>query len=298
VTLAVNGGSVPLKVEQGYVSIKRTWKGGDVIDLHLPMPVRRVKANDLVAADKGRIALQRGPMVYAAEWPDNPGGRVRNLMLPPTAQMETEFRTDMLNGVEIVKSRAVALGYDVHGKVSRADQDFVAIPYYAWANRGRGQMIVWIPENEADAKPAPYPTPASTAKVTSSPGHRGMSLRAIQDGEEPQSSSESGSSFDWWPTKGSTEWVEYAFPKPTSISECDVYWFDDTGRGEVRVPAAWRVLYKDGAEWKPVELFSAFGVAKDQYNKVAFRSVTTTGLRLEISAQPNFSIGIQEWKAR
>jgi DUF1680 family protein len=74
VTLRVNGQAVPVTVDKGYARIVRPWKAGDVVELSLPMPVRRVTANSLVEADQGRVALQRGPLVFAAEWPDNPGG--------------------------------------------------------------------------------------------------------------------------------------------------------------------------------------------------------------------------------
>ena len=120
----------------------------------------------------------------------------------------------------------------------------------------------------------------------------------INDGEEPPSSNDPASYFDWWPRKGTTEWVEYAFAKPATVSEVDIYWFDDTGRGEVRVPQAWRILYKDSDEWKPVENTVPYGVAKDQYNKVGFKSVTTNGLRIEVTMQPNWSAGLQDWKVR
>lgn len=98
--------------------------------------------------------------------------------------------------------------------------------------------------------------------------------------------------------QGTTEWVEYAFAKPATVTEVQVYWFDDSGRGEVRVPQAWRVLYKDGNEWKPVEAADAYGVARNQYNKVSFKPVTTSGLRLEVTMQPNWSAGVQEWKVK
>src|SRR5207244_3420977 len=104
-TLKVNGSPVALTVANGYVAVKRTWKAGDAIDLDLPMPVRRIVAHDKVAADRDRVALQRGPIVYAAEWPDNPNGKVRNIVLPDANAMTTEFRADLLNGVSIVKGR-------------------------------------------------------------------------------------------------------------------------------------------------------------------------------------------------
>jgi len=102
----------------------------------------------------------------------------------------------------------------------------------------------------------------------------------------------------WWPEKGATEWVEYAFAKPAAVSETEIYWYDDTGRGECRVPASWRLLYRDGNEWKPVEAASAYGVEKDRYNKVSFKPVTTTALRIEVTMQKEWSAGIQEWKVK
>ena len=120
----------------------------------------------------------------------------------------------------------------------------------------------------------------------------------VNDGEDPTSSNDPSSYFDWWPEKGKTEWIEYQFPRPASAHSVQVYWFDDTGRGEVRVPAAWRVLYKNGDTWKPVENREPWGVKKDGYNLVNFKPVTTEGLRLEVTMQPEWSAGVQEWKVQ
>jgi hypothetical protein len=132
--------------------------------------------------------------------------------------------------------------------------------------------------------------------VTTSPARR--SNRAINDGEDPRSSDDATVYFDWWPRRGTTEWVEYAFAKPASVSRLEVYWFDDTSRGQVRVPASWRVLYKDGNDWKPIETTDTYGVARDRFNAVTFKPVTTSALRLEVTMQEGFSAGIQEWKVR
>jgi uncharacterized protein len=169
----------------------------------------------------------------------------------------------------------------------------VAIPYATWANRGRGQMIVWLAADESVAKPTPRPTPATTAMVTTSAarGH----ADAINDGEEPTSSADPTSYFDWWPRRGSSEWVEYAFEKRSTIARIGVYWFDDVGRGQVCVPASWRVLYKSDGAWKPLDTRDEYGIEKDRFNTVTFAPVTTTGLRLELTTHPEFSAGIQEW---
>jgi hypothetical protein len=222
-------------------------------------------------------------------------------VLPDSNALTSEFRPALLNGVEVVKGRAIGLSFDAKGNVRKTPQRFLAIPYATWANRGPGEMIVWLPRTDQFAKPTPYPTIATLANITVSvPGQgRGKSPRPINDGEEPKSSDDPSSYFDWWPTLGSKlEWVEMTFAKPTAVSESSVYWFDDTGRGAVRVPASWRILYKDGDAWKPVAHAEPYGVGRDSFNRVTFKPVTTSALRIEVTMQPRFSVGLQEWKAK
>jgi hypothetical protein len=133
--LTVNGDPVPLDLQNGFARISRTWSSGDVVQLELPMPVRRVLANEGIADDAGRSAIARGPLVYAAEGVDN-GGAVEGLTLPLDAPLDHEWRADLAGGVEVVTGTAVE-----NGKPT----PFTAVPYYAWANRGPGEMAVWIP---------------------------------------------------------------------------------------------------------------------------------------------------------
>jgi uncharacterized protein len=296
-TVKVNGQPVTAAPVKGYVPIARTWRAGDTIELNLPMPVRRVIAHDMVAADRNRLALQRGPIVYAAEWPDNPGGKVRNLVLPDANALSAEFQPNLLGGVVAVKSTAVALSQDALGRVVKTPQPFMAIPYYSWANRGRGEMIVWLARTEDVVTPAPFPSLAMTSKVSVS-GQSRRSPTMINDGEDPRSSADSAAYFDWWPVKGTSETVDMTFPKAASVSEIQVYWFDDTGRGEVRVPENWRLLYKDGETWKPVETAGPYGTERNRYNVVTFKPVTTTALRIELKMQATWSAGLQEWKVK
>jgi uncharacterized protein len=296
VTLSINGASIDVTPDHGYVRIGRAWRVGDVVELHLPMPVRRVVANDQVAADRGRVALQRGPIVFAAEWPDNPGKRVRNLVIADDEPLQSEFRPTLLGGVQVITGRAVAYAMAPDGSTTRTPQPFTAIPYFAWANRGRGEMSVWIARTAADVRPTPAPTVATTGIVTTSPSRR-LPL-FINDGEDPVSSDDPTLYFDWWPTKGTTEWVELALATSSMVSEVEVYWFDDTGRGQVRVPARWRLLYRRGDAWEPVVTSDAYGVARDGYNRVRFSPVQTSALRLEVTLQPEYSAGLQEWRVR
>ncbi len=295
--LKVNGAAVPIRLDKGYVAIDRTWAAGDTIELALPMPVRRVVANSQVAADRGRVALQRGPIVFAAEWVDNPGGRVRNLMLPDQEPLRAEFRPALLKGVEVVKAHAVALSRDEEGNLIRTPEEITFIPYYAWANRGPGQMMVWIPDSESAARPAPPPSVTTDATLTASGTGNPNPVKADDD---PSSSADPALHFDWWTEDlaARTGWIEYAFAKPAAVSEAALYWFDDTGHGAVRVPASWRILYRDGSAWKPVEFTGAYDVERDRYNKIAFHQVTTTSLRLEVTMQPGYSAGIQRWRMK
>jgi uncharacterized protein len=144
-TLAVNGQPVKPEVVKGFAVLQRTWKAGDAVELDLPMEVRRVLAHEKVEADAGRVALERGPVVYCAEAVDN-GGRAFNLVLPDDAKLEARSRPDLLGGVTVVTGRALALLPGEDGRsVATREQDFVAIPYYAWAHRDEGEMAVWLP---------------------------------------------------------------------------------------------------------------------------------------------------------
>lgn len=292
VQLAVNGQPVPVAIDKGYATITRTWKAGDTVSLDLPMPARRLRAHASVEADRGRVAIQRGPIVYAAEWPDN-DGNVRNIVLADDAPLATTFRPDLLGGVQVVTAPATALSRTRDGGIARTPHTVTLIPYATWANRGPGPMTVWLPATDAAVHPRPFPTLATRSIVTTSPARR--SARPINDGELPASSGDATAYFDWWPQRGGTAWVEYQLPEPAEVGRVSVYWFDDTGRGQVRVPASWKLLYKDGDSWREVQSPSAYGTARDTANTVTFTPIRATALRLEIMMQAGFSAGIQEW---
>jgi len=217
-------------------------------------------------------------------------------MLSDSEKLTVEFKPDVLHGVEVIEGHALSLTRDGKGGVTKTQQPFTAIPYFAWANRGRGEMEVWLADTETSARPLPFPSIASTSRVRTSGG---QNPRAINDQADPLSSGdESNPFFHWWPKKGTLEWVEYTFDKPAQVSESELYWFDDTGRGECRVPQSWKLLYKDGADWKPVETTDPFGTTLNTYNRVRFKPVTTTALRIEVQLKPNWATGIQEWRVK
>ena len=115
----------------GYRAFSRTWKAGDTVNVTFPMPIRRVLANDNVVENRGKAAIQRGPIVYCLEGIDN-GGSLEDVRLPLDAPAEPLFHRDLLGGVETIVFQA-------------GGRTITAIPYYAWNNRGKGEMAVWVP---------------------------------------------------------------------------------------------------------------------------------------------------------
>jgi DUF1680 family protein len=144
-TVSVNGQPQKVELEKGYAVLRRKWKAGDSVRLSLPMPVRRVLSNDRVAANAGRVALERGPIVYAMESVDN-GGSVFNVVLPDDAQLSAERRPELLGGVTVITGKALAMHASEDGRsVVTREHAFTAIPYNVWSHRGEDQMEVWIP---------------------------------------------------------------------------------------------------------------------------------------------------------
>lgn len=142
----LNGKAIDSKVEKGYLVIERAWKKGDVIQLELPMEIQRVYANELLTEDIGKVALQRGPLMYCAEAIDN-DGKVSSLILPPGNKFTTTVRPDLLNGVVIIQGEAAVPTVNPDGiSISTTTKTFTAVPYYSWAHRGEGEMTVWFPE--------------------------------------------------------------------------------------------------------------------------------------------------------
>jgi DUF1680 family protein len=135
VTVKVNGKTVAYSTEKGYAVLSRKWADGDVVTLSLPMEVRQVRANEKVADDKNKLALEYGPIVYCVEDKDN-SGSVSKVTLSSQTSYSVSKRNGFLGGVNVIK-----------GNDSKTKASFVAIPYYAWSNRGVGEMKVWLPAN-------------------------------------------------------------------------------------------------------------------------------------------------------
>ena len=291
VKLTVNGDRIAhVPQNNGYAPVRVVWKDGDTIELDLPMPVKRAKAHPKVEANQGRIALQRGPVVYCLEAVDN-GGNVSRLALPPDAELTTEHRADLLGGVTVIKGKALARTQSGAAEAV----DFTAVPYHAWDHRQPGEMMVWMPEDPALAKAPKAPTIANTSTAAASHVNPSDTLDALSDqdiGKGP--GDQSIPRFTWWDRKGSTEWVQYSFREPKKVGGVEVYWFDDTGAGGgCALPKSARVLYRDGNDWKPAR--ETGGQFDSTRSTISFEPVQTTALRLEVLLQTGRSGGILEW---
>lgn len=145
-SVSVNGIAVRAQLEKGYFSILRKWKKGDVVEIHFDMEARTVKSHQLVEANRGRVAVERGPLVYCAEWPDNQHA-IFSTLLNTNPVFEAVHEADLLRGITTLRTTdAQAFSYTAGGKVKVEDITLTLIPYYAWAHRGKGTMSVWLPD--------------------------------------------------------------------------------------------------------------------------------------------------------
>ena len=298
VRLTLNGKEVEMLLQNGYAVIERKWKKDDKIEIEFPMPVRTVIADERVKEDVGKVAMQRGPVIFCAEWPDNNKGNVLNLFMNKDADLITEFIPQLLNGTQVIKTSGFQTKKTLDGKIEMFPEEVITlIPYALWNNRGPGQMSVWLPTSPGRARPLPAPTIANRSRIRVSKMTKTVS--AVNDQVVPQNSNDrSVQSYSWWPDKDKWEWVEYDFEKPETISKTKVYWFDDGPGGECRVPDEWEILYLDENIWKSVETRSRYKVTKDSWDSVNFKPVETYSVKIKVKLKKDYSGGIYEWTVK
>lgn len=296
--ITVNGKEVEGNIENGYYVINRKWKAGDKISVHFDMEPRTVRANNNVEADKGRVSIERGPIVYCAEWPDN-NCDVLSALINQEPKFTLGTKEIQNTKVQTLTTDAQTLNFSKSGKLEAKDERLVLIPYYAWAHRGNGKMTVWIPQDLSATTPALPASIASESKVSASKKNL-PALTAINDRLVPSNANDRSVPYThWWPAKNTTEWLQYDFKQAETISTATVYWFDDAPWGGCRVPASWKIYYRnDSGEWVAVSNPSEYGVIKGAPNTVNFDAVKTTAVKLEIQQPKEFSCGVFEWSIK
>ena len=304
-SVSVNGKSC-YPENTDYITFDRKWKAGDVIDIDFPMNVRRIVANDNAEDLRGKVCLERGPIVYCVEGGNQIGGTVFDKYLPNDERHEfnTHYEPLLLGGITVIdtKGRMVKANGDV------TEVDMRAIPYAVWNNSGPQQMEVWT-DSPATAVPTPEPTIASCAQTFSNRGAIQNDAPetapadgwagGVNDQWEPKRSSDTSKPYHyWWLKRGTKESISYKFDKEYDVSNVQVYWLDfDHYDGNFRAPESWTLYYKDAdGQWKEVEEHSPYTVDKDRYNSVDFKSVTTRELKIVAQLREGESGGVIEWK--
>jgi hypothetical protein len=292
-SLKVNGEPVEAVVNKGFVEINRVWADGDRIDLDLPMPVRYNVCDEQVAANRGRVALTRGPLVLCAEEPDN-AGAVQRFFAPELPSEDTRevnhVEEGILSGSPLI---TVPLSEIYEGEVRSTKAHF--IPYSLWNNRGNSSMIVWLPTSEQLASTHLLKMgtdPTKYGAVSSSSAAEESDLEAIKAVRMPSSSSDD--TIPAWISSGEskTEWLEMVFNEPQSIDRVGLYWVN---RGSVELPDNWSMEYLQSGEWHPFKKYitDVFGLTADKFNTVhPAEELTCDGLRIHISSESGKPVGL------
>jgi uncharacterized protein len=294
ITLKVNGEEIPYSItDKGYIALTRKWTKGSTVEVSFPMEIKRVIANDKVEEDLGKVSLERGPIVYCLEGPDN-NEIVLNTVLEDATVVKADAYSNDLNGCVHLEADALSAGKNASNEVSTQSKHIVAIPYYAWANRGSGEMAVWIPRTKASARPMPLPTISTKAKVTGSIPNK--SLSSVNDGYEPKNSNDRCCPFYCiWPKADTKEWIALEFEKTETVTSTKVYWFDDAPWGGCRIPLNWSVQYLDAyGNWSDVKSLTPCLPVKDAWSETTFEPVTTKQIRVLYQTPEKHSAGVYE----
>ncbi|MDD4645523.1 MAG: glycoside hydrolase family 127 protein [Bacteroidales bacterium] len=295
-TIKINGEIIETPLENGYAVINRKWQKGDTILLNLPMPVRTLQANQAMAADRGKVAVQRGPIIYCAEAADH-STSVLTMTIDPKTTFSGVYKPGLLSGIYTLSADISQFSEVPAGGGATAGRPYKIsmIPYFAWANREPGEMAVWFATDPRYITRFPEP-PGLEAKAKGSASYAyDNSIPYLNDGIDPVNSADRGNNaFRLHPHIGTDEWVAYEFDQPQKLSSVKVYWLED---GSYFLPASWKLSYqKSDGSWAPVNSFSPYLIEKDQYNEVTFVSVITKGLRIEMKLNEAGPGGIIEWK--
>ncbi|MGM0489094.1 MAG: beta-L-arabinofuranosidase domain-containing protein [Planctomycetota bacterium] len=332
--LKVNGQSHPVTAGPGeYVRIRCRWQNADAIEWVMPMDisVRRWKKNhDSVSVKRGPLTyslkieekkIRSGGTDKWPAWEIHPGSPWNYALAlnndnaafsfelvkrewPRNNMPWTHEGTPLLIKTKgrripewtLDRHRLCAPLQDSPAKTESPVEDISLIPMGAARLRISSFPVA---SDRADAhqwQPVAHPKPP-LYECSASHIHRSDNLAALCDQlASDKSGDQSIPRFTWWDHKGTEEWVQYDFEEARKVSQVSVFWFDDTGVGQCRVPRSWSLLYRDDDTWQPVPGATQLSASADEWNSVDFEPVKTTALRLTVQLQPDFSGGILEWK--
>lgn len=260
VRILLDGEPVDAPRAGGFAVLDRQWRAGDEVVLELPMPVRASRCDERVEADRGRVALTRGPLVLVVEEVDQ-GIAAQRLCFDGVPDLggdrvEVAVR-EIAEGHDTVFATVDGLAVPPDGAPPQARR-ITMVPYYAWNNRGPGSMVTWIPTDPALVpRGAGFADPAFAA-VRASHTWQGDRTAAIGDGRLPASSADTSiPRWTSWPQRGRPQQVEIRFDRERPLRQVGLYFYDDGGG--VRLPAAWRLEVETGGVWRPLPRAAAGG---------------------------------------
>ena len=290
----VNGRKVRSEVMDGFLPVRRAWSAGDVVELELPMPVRFSVADERVEADRNRVCVTRGPLVYCAEEPDNEYN-VSSYFVKSENQSSSsvdEFTSGVLAAIPTINLVASSASAD-----GESEADLTLIPYYAWNNRGDNMaMNVWFARDAETARNGMVMTVGNIAEVKASHTNSSDDVYAVADGKQPKTSHDTSiPRWTSWSQKGKEQWLEVKLKSEQDVEAVSVYWYDD--KGGVQLPVAWSIDYMCDGKWVEYKPYVTdhFGVDADKYNMVhPAAPVKTDMLRLKMKPKADATVGILE----
>ena len=312
-TLKVNGQAVDASLTKGFATIDRVWKSGDTVELDIPMPIRYSAAIEQVEANRDRIAITRGPLVYCAEQADNlasnsekAGERadiVQRFFIPQPAE-PSDIQTDVIEeGLLKSITRVSIPAMEVVGD-SVKPSSVKLVPYYAWNNRGEESMIVWLPRNETLARKymaSNQLTAADYGKVLATHTPEGDTVAAVVDGRVPDRSDyQQQPRWTSLPFKNRGQNIIFEFDRPRTVGSIAVYWYEEPGgEGEkIRLPRGWWVDYRVGdGDWTRMKKYVTddYGLERDQFNVVRPAApIKCDAISIRILPQVGYCMGVHE----
>ncbi len=294
IAVTLDGTPIVPHIESGYASLDQAWKPGAKIHVSFPFMAHQIAAHPSVKEDTGKLALQRGPIIYCFEEIDQ-AKPLSDCFVPAGTSFHPSGPS--LEGVTPLigpgsASTHISWRQSLYQPASFVRTELKAVPYFAWDNRGPSRMAIWMPTSAAS--PVIRGLEAG-AEVGLSFKSELCSVDAIRDGKPVNSSSEHPSElFHFWPHKGTKEWVTYSWPEQRNIKGVRLYWFDDTGAGECRPPVSWSVDALVAGKWVSVKLDHP-SVDLNKWCEASFAPIQTSALRLNVVLQPGWSVGIHEW---
>ncbi len=286
----------------GFITIKRQWSAGDRVRLEIPMPVCFNTCRQEVEANRGRVAVTRGPLVYCAESADNTA-HTSSYMIPRASTASVAQVTPLAiaghttQAITVAAERLTEQG-DLQSSPLRL------VPYYAWNNRGVGSMAVWLPDNSETLRSSAVVIDDNAGRFASAGASHtfaGDTTTALIDGLLPSSSFDTSiPRWTSWPERGRPQTLDFRLTKPTLLRSVEVYWYDD--HGGVQTPVRWELeIQNDTGEWRPFPLYNtdAYGVAPDQFNIVhPAEPLTIDRLRLKVWPRDDAAAGLLEFVVR